>query len=117
MKEIKQTVCGEEVVTGTTAEYLLLKVRKMYDFVKCMGENLSILRFFHVVNQMTEIAKEIDEKGLLDDEQMFDVWELIIMFDDSVQNDMPIGYAREYLKMRLNSIIRVLQGEKIIIRA
>ena len=117
MKEIKQTVCGEEVVTDTSAEYLLLKVRKMYDFVKCMGENLSILRFFHVVNQMTEIAKEIDEKGLLDDEQMFDVWELIKMFDDDVENGITLGNARECLEMRLNSIIKVLQGEKIIIRA
>ena len=116
MKEVKKMVSGEEVVTDTTAEYLLLKVREMYDFVKSMGNDLSILRFFHIVNQMTEIAKEIDEKGLLDDEQMFDVWELIIMFDDSVQNDMPIGYANEYLEMRLSSIIKVLQGEKIIMR-
>ena len=116
MKEIKQTVGGEEVVTDATAEYLLLKVRKMYDFVKCMGENLSILRFFHVVNQMTEISKEIYEKDLLDDKQMFDVWELIMMFDDDVANEMPIGCAREYLEKRLSSIIKTLQGEKILFR-
>lgn len=116
MTEVKKMVSGEEVVTDTTAEYLLLKVRKMYDFVKSMGDDLSILRFSHIVNQMTEIAKEIDEKGLLNDEQMFDVWELIMMFDDSVQNDMPIGCANEYLEMRLNTIIKILQGEKIIMR-
>lgn len=117
MTEVIKMVSGEEVVTATTVEYLLLKVRKMYDFVKCMGENLSILRFFHVVNQMTEISKEIYEKDLLDDEQMFDVWELIKMFDDDVENGMTLGNARECLEMRLNSIIKVLQGEKIIIRA
>lgn len=116
MTEVIKMVSGEEVVTATTAEYLLLKVRKMYGFVKSMGDDLSILRFFHIVNQMTEIAKEIDEKGLSDDEQMFDVWELIKMFDDDVQNGMTLGNAREYLEMRLNSIIKVLQGEKIIMR-
>lgn len=116
MTEVKKMVSGEEVVTDTTAEYLLLKVRKMYDFVKSMGDDLSILSFFHIVNQMTEIAKKIDEKGLLYDEQMFDVWELIMMLDDDVQNGMALGNAREYLEMRLNSIIKVLQGEKIIMR-
>lgn len=70
MKEIKQTVGGEEEVTYTTAEYLLLKVRKMYDFVKCMGEDLKIKRFFSTLDEMTEIAREINEKGLLGDEQM-----------------------------------------------
>ena len=64
----------------------------------------------------TEIAREINEKGLLGDEQMFDVWELIMTFDDSVQNDMPIGNAREYLETRLSSIIKILQGEKVLIR-
>ena len=117
MTEVIKMVSGEEVVTATTAEYLLLKIRKMYCFVKNMGDDLPILRFPHIVNQMIEIAKEIDEKGLLDDEQMFDVWELIMMFDDDVENGMTLGNARECLEMRLNSIIKVLQGEKIIIRA
>ena len=56
----------------------------MYDFVKGMGEDLSIKRFFSVLDKMTEIAREIDEKGLMEDEQMFDVWELIKTFDDEV---------------------------------
>ena len=95
---------------------ILGRVEKMYDFVKGMGEDLKIKRFFSILDELTQIAREIDEKGLLGDEQMFDVWELIMTFDDSVQNDMPIDYAREYLEMRLSSIIKTLQGKKVIIR-
>ena len=47
---------------------------------------------------------------------MYNVWELIMMFDDEVANDMPIDYAREYLEKRLSSIIKTLQGEKVLIR-
>ncbi len=47
---------------------------------------------------------------------MFDVWELIMMFDDEVANDMPIDSAREYLEKRLSSIIKTLRGEKVLIR-
>lgn len=54
---------------------------------------------------------------ILEDEIMYNVWELIKMFDDDVENGMTLGNARECLEMRLNSIIKVLQGEKIIIRA
>ena len=86
----------------------------MYDCVKGAGEELKIKRFFSILDEMTEIAREIDEKGLLEDEQMFDVWELIMMFDDEVANDMPIDYAREYLEKRLSSIIKTLQGEKVV---
>lgn len=111
---------GEDVVTATTAEEMkadfLNRVEKMYDFVKGMGDELPMLRFFSILDEMIEIAREIDEKGLLGDEQMFDVWELIMTFDDSVQNDMPIGNAREYLEKRLSSIIKTLQGEKVLIR-
>jgi hypothetical protein len=32
-----------------------------------------------------------------------------MMFDDEVANDMPIDSAREYIEMRLSSIIKVLQ--------
>ena len=49
-------------------------------------------------------------------EQMFDVWELKMMFDDEVADDMPIGYAREYLEKRLSSIIKTLRGEKVLVR-
>jgi hypothetical protein len=35
-------------------------------------------------------------------------------FDDSVQNDMAIGNAREYLETRLSSIIKTLQGENVV---
>ena len=72
--------------------------------------------FDNVVHVLITSAREIDEKGLLEDEQMLDVWELIMMFDDSVANDMPIDYAREYLEKRLSSIIKTLQGEKVLIR-
>ena len=95
---------------------ILDRVENMYDFVKGMGEDLKIKRFLSTLDEMTEIAREINEKGLLEDEQMFDVWELIMMFDDEVANDMPIDSARKYLEMRLSSIIKILQGEKIIIR-
>ena len=88
----------------------------MYDFVNDTGDDLKIKGFFSILDEMTEIANEIDEKGLLNDEQMFDVWELITTFDDSVQNDMPIDSAREYLEKRLSSIIKILQGEKVLIR-
>ena len=119
-KLLNNSVSGEATVTATTAEEMkadfLNKVEKMYDFVKGMGEDLKIKRFFSTLDDMIQIAREIDEKGLLEDEQMFDVWELIIMFDDEVANDMPIDYAREYLEMRLSSIIKTLQGKKVLIR-
>ena len=120
MNEIIKSVSGEAAVAATTAEEMkadfLNRVERMYDFVKGMGEDLKIKRFFSTLDEMTEFAREINEKGLLEDEQMFDVWELIMMFDDSVANDMPIDYAREYLEMRLSSIIKTLQGKKVIIR-
>jgi hypothetical protein len=120
MTEIKKSVSGEGVVAATTVEEMkadfLNRVEKMYDFVKGMGEDLKIKRFFSTLDEMTEIAREINEKGLLEDEQMFDVWELIMMFDDEVANDMPIDSAREYLEKRLSSIIKTLQGEKVLIR-
>ena len=120
MSEVKNSVSGEGTATATTAEVMkadfLNRVEQMYDCVKGAGEDLKIKRFFSILDEMTEIAREIDEKGLLEDEQMFDVWELIMMFDDEVANDMPIDYARKYLENRLSSIIKTLQGEKIIIR-
>jgi hypothetical protein len=120
MNKIIKSVSGEDVVTATTVEEMkadfLNRVEKMYDFVKGMGDDLKIKRFFSTLDEMTQIAREIDVKGLLGDEQMFDAWELIMTFDDSVQNDMPIGNAREYLEMRLSSIIKTLQGEKILFR-
>lgn len=118
MSEVIKTVSGEGTTTATTAKEMkadfLNRVEKMYDFVKGMGEDLKIKRFFSILDEMTEIAREIDEKGLLEDEQMFDVWELIMTFDDSVQNDMAIGNAREYLETRLSSIIKTLQGENVV---
>ena len=120
MTAIKNSVSGEATVTATTAEVMkaeiLGNVEKMYDFVKGMGEDLKIKRFFSILDEMTQIAREIDKKGLLEDEQMFDVWELIMTFDDEVANDMPIGNAREYLEKRLSSIIKTLQGEKVLVR-
>ena len=117
---VDKSVSGEGVVAATTIDVMnadfLNRVEKMYDFVKGMGEDLSIKGFFSFLDEMTEIAREIDEKGLLEDEQMFDVWEWIMMFDDEVANDMPIDSARKYLEMRLSSIMKILQGEKIIIR-
>ncbi|MBR5897930.1 MAG: hypothetical protein IKZ14_00495 [Muribaculaceae bacterium] len=113
-------VSGEEQVAATTAEdmkaEILDRVEKMYDFVKDMGNDLKIKRFFSILDEMTEIANNIDEKGLLNDEQMYDVWELIMMFDDDVANEMPIGYAQENLEKRLSSIVKTLQGEKVIFR-
>lgn len=94
---------------------VLNRVVKMHDFVKEMGDGLSLLRFHTILDNMIEIAHEIDDRGLLEDQQMYDVWELIMMFEDSVQNDMPIDYAREYLEKRLSSIIKTLQGEKVLI--
>ena len=118
MTAIKKSVSGEATVTATTTAEMkadfLNRVEKMYDFVKGMGEDLKIKRFFSTLDEMTEIAREIDEKGLLEDEQMLDVWELIMMFDDSVANDMPIDYARKYLETRLSSIIKTLQGENVV---
>mgnify|MGYP006898635473 CR=1 FL=1 len=120
MSEVIKSVSGEGVVAATTIEVMkaeiLGRVENMYDFVKGMGEGLKIKRFFSTLDEMTQIAREIDEKGLMEDEQMFDVWELIKTFDDEVANDMPIGYAREYLEKRLSSIIKTLQGEKILFR-
>jgi hypothetical protein len=118
MSEVKNSVSGEATVTATTTEVMkadfLNRVEKMYDFVKGMGEYLKIKRFFSTLDEMMEIAREIDKKGLLEDEQMLDVWELIMMFDDSVANDMPIDYARKYLETRLSSIIKTLQGENVV---
>ena len=93
MKDIvDKSVSGEGVVAATTTEVtkadFLDRVENMYDFVKGMGEDLSIKRFFSILDEMTEIAREINEKGQMEDEQMFDVWELIMMFDDEVANDM-----------------------------
>ena len=120
MNDFNNSASGEDVVTAATAEDMkavfLNRVEKMYDFVKGMGDDLKIKRFFSTLDEMTQIALEIDVKGLLGDEQMFDAWELIMTFDDSVQNDMPIGNAREYLEMRLSSIIKTLQGKKVLIR-
>jgi hypothetical protein len=110
---VNKSVSGEGVVAATPTDVVkadfLNRVENMHDFVKGMGEDLSIKRFFSILDKMTEIAREIDEKGQMKDEQMFDVWELIMMFDDEVANDMPIDSAREYLEMRLSSIIKVLQ--------
>ena len=120
MTAIKKSVSGEGIVTATTVEEMkadfLNRVEKMYDFVKGMGDELPMLRFSQILDEMMEIAKDIDEKGHMEDEQMYDVWELIMMFGDEVANNMPIGYAREYLEMRLSTIIKVLQGEKVLIR-
>lgn len=95
---------------------ILDRVEKMYDFVKGMGKDLSIKSFFSILDKMTEIAREIEGNGLMENEQMFDVWELIMMFDDEVANDMPIDSAREYLEKRLASIVKTLRGEKVLIR-
>ena len=95
---------------------ILERVEKMYDFVKDMGDELKIKRFFSILDEMTDIAREIQENDLLDDEHLHDVWELIMMFDDDVANAMPLAHAREYLKKRLSSIIKTLQGEKVLIR-
>ena len=118
MTAIKKSVSGEGTATATTVEVMkadfLNRVEQMYDCVKGAGEDLKIKRFFSILDEMTEIAREIDEKGLLEDEQMLDVWELIMMFDDSVANDMPIDYARKYLETRLSSIIKTLQGENVV---
>ena len=118
MSEVMKTVCGEEQVTATTVEEMkadfLNRVEKMYDFVKGMGEDLKIKRFFSTLDEMTEITREIDERGLLEDEQMSDVWELITDFNDEVVNEMPISSAQEYLEKRLSSIIKTLQGENVV---
>ena len=120
MSEVMNSVSGEGVVAATTTGEMkadfLNRVENMYDFVKETGNELKIKRFFSILDEMTEIAREIDEKGQMKDEQMFDVWELIMMFDDEVANDMPIDFAREYLEKRLSSIIKTLQGEKVLIR-
>ena len=119
-KTSKKSVCGEDVVTATTTEEMkidfLNRVEKMYDFVNGMGEKFSIKSFFSTLDDMMKIAKKIDDVGIFEDEQLYDVWELIMTFDDEVANDMPIDYAREYLEMRLSSIIKTLQGKKVIIR-
>jgi hypothetical protein len=111
---------GEAAVSATTTDDIktdiLKRVKQMYDYVKDAGDDLKIKRFFTILDEMTEIANEIDEKGLMDDEQMCDVWWLIMMFGDEVANDMSIGSAREYIEGRLSSIIKTLQGEKILFR-
>lgn len=118
MNDFNNSASGEDVVTAATAEEMkadfLNRVEKMYDFVKGMGDDLKIKRFFSILDEMTEIANNIDEKGLLNDEQMYDVWELITNFNDEVVNDMTIGSAQDYLEMRLSSIIKTLQGEKVV---
>ena len=117
---VGNSVSGEDVVTATTVEEMkadiLKRIEQMYDCVKDAGDDLKIKRFFHFLDEMTEITREIDERGLLEDEQMFDVWELITDFNDEVVNEMPIGSAQEYLEKRLSSIIKTLQGEKILFR-
>ena len=120
MAEIKKSVSGEAAVSATTIgdikADILKRVEQMYDYVKDAGDDLKIKRFFLFLDNMREIAGEINEKGLMEDEQMYDVWELIMMFDDDVANEIPIGCAREYLEKRLSSIIKTLQGEKILFR-
>jgi hypothetical protein len=120
MSEVINSVSGEGTVTATTAEEMktdfLNRVEQMYDFVNGMGEKFSIKSFFSILDELTQIAREIDEKGLLGDEQMFDVWELILMFNDDWINGMSISCAQEYLEMRLSSIVKILQGKKVIIR-
>lgn len=120
MREAMKSVSGEDVVTATTTEEMkidfLNRVEKMYDFVNGMGEKFSIKSFFSTLDDMMKIAKKIDDVGIFEDEQLYDVWELIMTFDDEVANDMPIDYAREYLEMRLSSIIKTLQGKKVLIR-
>lgn len=115
-----KSVSGEEQVTATTTEDLkadiLSRVESMFDYVKDVREDLKIKRFYLFLDDMMEIAREIEEKGHMKDEQMYDILSLITMFNDEVANDMPICSAREYLEMRLSSIIKVLQGEKIIFR-
>lgn len=119
-KTSKKSVCGEDVVTDTTAEEMkadfLNRVQKMYDFVNGMGEKFSIKSFFSTLDDMMKIANEIDDVGIFDDEQLYDVWELILMFNDDWINGMSISCAQEYLEMRLSSIVKILQGEKIIFR-
>ena len=114
------SVSGEEQVAATTTEDLkadiLSRVESMFDYVKDVRDDLKIKRFYLFLDDMMEIAREIEEKGHMKDEQMYDIWSLITMFNDEVANDMPICSAREYLEMRLSSIIKVLQGEKIIFR-
>ena len=120
MNEIIKSVSGEAAVAATTAEEMkadiLKRVEQMYNYVKDAGDDLKIKRFSCFLDNMMKIAGEIDEKGLMDDEQMCDVWWLIMMFGDEVANDMSIGYAREDLEGRLSSIIKTLQGEKILFR-
>ena len=120
MTEFIKSVSGEAAVSATTTDDIkadiLKRVEQMYDYVKDAGDDLKIKRFFLFLDNMREIAGEINEKGLMEDEQMYDVWELIMMFDDDVANEMPIGCAREYLEKRLSSIIKTLQGEKILFR-
>ena len=38
---------------------ILERVEKMYDFVKDMGDELKIKRFFSILDEMTDIAREI----------------------------------------------------------
>ena len=83
MAEIKKSVSGEAAVSATTTDDIkadiLKRVEQMYDYVKDAGDDLKIKRFFLFLDNMRKIAGEIDEKGLMDDEQMYDVWELIMM--------------------------------------
>ena len=120
MCEMINSVSGEEQVAATTTEDLkadiLSRVESMFDYVKDVRDDLKIKRFYLFLDDMMEIAREIEEKGHMKDEQMYDIWSLITMFNDEVENDMPICRAREYLEMRLSSIIKVLQGEKIFFR-
>lgn len=120
MTQKKQNlVSSEGVVTATTTEVMktdfLNRVEKMYDFVKGIGEDLKIKRFFSILDEMTQIASEIEEKGLLEDEIMYNVWDLITDFDDDVTNDMPIDSAQDYLEIRLSTIIEALHGEEVYV--
>ena len=113
-------VCGEAVVAATTIDDIktdiLKRVEQMYDFVKGMGDRFSIKSFFSTLDDMMKIASKINEIGIFEDEQLYDVWELILMFNDDWINGMSISSAQEYLEKRLSSIIKVLQGEKILFR-
>ena len=77
--------------------------------------DFKIKRFFQFLNEMIRIANEIEKKGLMEDEIMYNVWDLITDFDDDVTNEMPIGSAQDYLEIRLSDIIAALQGEEVVV--
>ena len=119
MSEEKNSVSGEGVVTATTVEEMkadfLNKVERMYNYVKAARDDFKIKRFFQFLNEMIRIANEIEKKGLMEDEIMYNVWDLITDFDDDVTNEMPIGSAQDYLEIRLSDIIAALQGEEVVV--